>query len=204
VDLPSDGGFHSVALRSWEASLTVSYRSVPRHDPRVFRRVEATIGPAGALLPGPVDVVVDGRLELTAPWEGSSGRGVLQLGLGAEDRLRVARNVRNREESAGIFGQQRRLFTTVEVDVASSLQRPVRVELLDRLPVAAAGSSIAVEVVEASPPAREHPGEPGGPILKGGRSQVVELPPGGEARATWTWSITMSSKEELEGGDRRG
>ncbi|MCA9492301.1 MAG: DUF4139 domain-containing protein [Myxococcales bacterium] len=204
VDLPSDGRFHSVAVRTWDASLSVGYRAVPRTDPRAFRRVVATIEHAGALLPGPVDVYVDGRLELVAPWGGTPGRGKLLLGLGPEDRIRLVRNVRYREESAGVFGGSRRLHTSIEVQLASSLQRPVRVELLERLPVPADGKDPTVEQTEASPVARAWEGEPGEPILKGGRVQVVELSPGGEGRAVLSYTVTLGSKDELVGGDRRG
>lgn len=204
VDLPSDGRFHSVAVRTWTASLSVGYRAVPRSDPRAFRRVEASIEHAGALLPGPVDVYVDGRLELVAPWSGTPGRGKLLLGLGPEDRIRLVRNVRYREESAGVFGGSRRLHTSIEVQLASSLQRPVKVELLERLPVPADGKDPAVEQTEASPVARAYEGEPGEALLKGGRVQVVELSPGGEGRAVLSYAVTLGSKDELVGGDRRG
>lgn len=204
VDVPSDGRSHSVAVQTWPVELDTTYRTVPRHDPRAFRRVTASLSYGSPLLPGPVDVYVDGRLELTSPWEGSPGQGKIRLGLGAEDRLKVVRNVRYREESAGMFGGSRKLHTVIEVSVASSLARPVRLEILDRVPVPLAGAESTVEVVDATPVAREYPGEPNGPILKGGRVQVLDLPPGGEARATLSFAVTIGSKAEIVGGDRRG
>ncbi|MEQ1506650.1 MAG: DUF4139 domain-containing protein, partial [Myxococcota bacterium] len=204
VDVPADGLAHSVAVRTWPVGLEVAYRAVPRRDPRVFRRVTATIDYPSPLLPGPVDVYVGGRLELTSPWAGSPGRGQLRIGLGAEDRLKLVRNVRYREETAGLFGGSRRLHTTIEVQVASSLGRGVRVELLDRLPIPRDGKEPVVEETEAAPVARPYTGEPDGPILKGGRVQWVEVPPGSEARATLGYAVTLGARDELVGGDRRG
>jgi hypothetical protein len=114
VDVPSDGLPHTVAVETWPVDLDVAYRAVPRLDPRAFRQVTATVPYERPLLPGPVEVYVDGRLELASPWAGSGGRGKLEIGLGAEDRLKLVRNVRYREETAGLFGGSRRLFTTVE------------------------------------------------------------------------------------------
>lgn len=204
VDIPSDGAGHSVAVVGWPAELAVAYRAVPRADPRAFRRVTARLTYTRPLLPGPVDVYVGGKLELTSPWAGSSGRGELKIGLGAEDRLKVVRNVRYREESAGMFGGSRRLHTAIEVSVASSLARPVKVEILDRVPIDPAGKDVAVEITEASPVAEPYTGEPDGAILKGGRSQTVDLPPGGEAKAILAYAVTLGAKDEIVGGDRRG
>lgn len=201
--LPSDGRVHSVAVFAQDASLSVSYRAVPRHDARVFRRVAAQIGHAGALLPGPVEVQVGGALERTVAWSGSRGRGALQLNLGTEDRLELVRNVRYAEEKAGMLGGSRRLRTTIEVSIASHMGRAVAVEVLERVPVAD-GDAPGVEVTEASPVAREWTGDPEGPALRGGRVQVIEVAAGSQARAVLGYSVTLGAKDTLAGGERRG
>lgn len=204
VDVPSDGLPHSMAVEAWAAEIGVAYRAVPRHDPRAFRRVTATIDYPRPLLPGPVDVYVGGQLELTSPWAGSPGAGRLQIGLGAEDRLKLVRNVRYHEESAGVFGGSRRLHTTIEVEVASSLPDAAQIEILERIPVALQDKELSVEITEASPPAGVYEGEPDGPILKGGRAQRLELDAGGRATATLAYAVTLGARDELVGGDQRG
>jgi hypothetical protein len=205
VDVPADGHPHSVAVTAWPAGLSVWYRAVPRLDPRAFRMVDVRLeGASGSLLPGPVDVLVGGRLELTTPWSGSAGRGQLRIGLGAEDRLKVARNVRYKEESAGLFGGSRRLATQIDVQVASALPHAARLELLERIPLPAEKESLTVEITESSPVAEAWKGEVDGPLAKGARLQRLDLAPGGEARATLSYAITLGAKDELVGGDRRG
>jgi hypothetical protein len=204
VDLPSDGRSHTIAVESWLAELSVAYRAVPRHDLRAFRMVTAKVSYPHPLLPGPVDVYVDGRLELTSPWSGSPGRGELKLGLGAEDRIKLARNVRYHEESAGMLGGSRRLVTRIEVKVASALGQLVKLELLERLPVPLEPQRVTIDLIEGSPAAHPYAGEPDGPILKGGRRQVLELPPEEERTAVLSYGVTLNKGEELVGGDRRG
>jgi hypothetical protein len=204
VDIPSDGQPHTIAVRAWPATLDVAYIAVPRHDPRAFRRVTARIEYARALLPGPVDVYVGGKLELASPWAGSPGRGELVIGLGAEDGLKLVRNVRYGEEGAGMFGGSRRMTTTIEVSVASSLPHPVQLELLERIPVPLDGKEIAVEFIRALPEAERYKGGPNGPILAGGRRQLLEIPPGGVAEAALSYAITIAGRDQLVGGDRRG
>lgn len=202
VHLPSDARPHRISLGTLAVQLDVRYRSVPRSDPRVYRSVRATLAERKVLLPGPVDVHVDGALVLSTSWSGSAAGQPLDLDLGVEEGLRLARNVRYREENTGLFSGGRRVHTEVELSLASSLDRAVRVELYDRIPVAA-GDEVEVSLVSGQPVARPFAGEPGRP-LKGGLVQQVELAPGGEARATLHWSMSLASRLEVEGGERRG
>lgn len=203
TDVPSDGRFHSVAVFAEAVKLGARYRTVPQVDPRVFRIVDAQIERSMPLLAGPVDVFVAGDLVLTAPWSGTPGRGNIELGLGVEDALQIARNVRYDELATGLFGGGRRIDTSVEVTIASGLAREVRLEILSRIPVPD-DDTIKVEDLQSSPVAEKWEGDAGGPILKGGRRQLVKVPPGGEVVTTLSYGVRIGAKDELIGGDRRG
>lgn len=204
VHLPSDGRFHSVALFEEPIELTTRYVAVPRHDARVYRRVTASLQRSEPLLPGPVEVLVDGALEITTPWQGTASAGALTLHLGVEDRLEVARNVRYEEASAGMFGGRRTLTTRIEVDVASAMSRDVEVELMERVPVASEGVDVSVELVEAAPRAVPWEGGADDPLQEGLHRQRLPLPAGGRGHARLVYAVTLSAKDELVGGDRRG
>lgn len=204
TEIPSDGRWHSVALDSEEIELDVRLRTVPRMQLKAYRTVVATLGGRShPLPPGPVDVIVDGAHTLSAPWRGSPGGGRLEVGLGVEDGLKITRNVRYHDESAGLFGGGRRLHTEVEVELASSLSRAVQVEVLDRVPVSSE-DDVRVELVDSQPPAAEFKGDPDGPVLEGGLRQEVPLPAGGQLRTTLHYTVTLAGRLELAGGDRRG
>ncbi|MBW1878510.1 MAG: DUF4139 domain-containing protein, partial [Deltaproteobacteria bacterium] len=202
VDITSDGHFHSVGVFTRPLELAIRYRVVPQMDARAFRSVTARLADAVPLLPGPVKVFVGGALEITTPWKGSAPGASLELGLGAEDRIRVARNVRYREESGGLFRGARRLHTAIEGQFASSLSRAAELEVLERVPVAGE-DGVDVELVDSKPTAERWKGDPDGPLLKGGLRQVVTVSPGGEATATIHYSVTLSARDEITGGDRR-
>jgi hypothetical protein len=203
VDIVSDGHFHSVGVFTRPLEMSIGYRVVPQMDARAFRSVTARLAEAVPLLPGPVDVFVGGALEITTPWKGSARGATLELGLGPEDRIRVARNVRYREESGGLFRGGRRLHTEVEVRFASSLSRAAELEVLERMPVPGE-DSVEVALASSKPTAKEWKGDPDGAILRGGLRQVVTLSPGGEATTTIHYTITLSARDEITGGDRRG
>lgn len=203
VDIPSDGGFVQVACSSHPARLELRYRAVAREDPRVFRRLLAKLDVGGPLLPGPVDIYVGGSLVRSFPLAAGSRGAVVTLGMGAEDGLKLARNVRYREESAGMFRGSRRLHTEIDVEVASSLQRAVEIELLERLPIAG-DDEVEVRLVASTPEAEPWKGDKGRPEVQGGHVQRLTVPAGGLSKALFHYSVTMDNKMELMGGDRRG
>jgi hypothetical protein len=204
VHLPSDGRFHSVALFEEPLRLTTRYVAVPRHDPRVYRRVTASLQRSEPLLPGPVEVLVDGALELTTPWEGSAHAGALQMHLGVEDRLSLARNVRYDEASVGMFGGRRKLSTAIEVTVASAMGSDVEVEVLERVPVVPESADATVEIEASSPRAVPYEGRPDAPVREGIVRQRLPVAAKGSATARLTYAVTLNSKDEIVGGDRRG
>jgi hypothetical protein len=203
ADIPSDGRFHAVAVFTQPVTLDAHYRTVPHVDPRVFRRVRAQIHRATALIAGPVDIFVGGDLVLTSPWAGTPGGGEIHLGLGVEDALQVARNVRYDEHARGLFGGARQVETSIEVCVASALAREVRLEILSRIPVTDS-DDITIEMGASEPRAKPYEGEPDGPLLKGGLCQSVRVPPGGKVVTTLAYAVKIGAKHELIGGDRRG
>lgn len=202
-DIPADGAWHSVSLTTEALDLSIAYRAIPREDPRVFRNLTATMTSALPLLAGPVDVFVAGRLELTTPWRGSGQDSPIELGLGPEDGIRLARNARYREEATGMFGGGRRIHTDVELTLASSLSRAITVEVFDRMPVAD-DDTVSVSLESAEPTAAPWPGDGTETPLKGGLRQQVHIPPGGEARATLHWHMSVGARYEVDGGERRG
>ena len=63
---------------------------------------------------------------------------------------------------------------------------------------------VKVELVEALPTLEVYEGEPRGARLDGGRRQRVQVPASGEGLAALEYAVTLSNKQELLGGDRRG
>lgn len=165
--------------------------------------MRAQIHRATALIAGPVDIFVGGDLVLTSPWAGTPGGGEIHLGLGVEDALQVARNVRYDEHARGLFGGARQVETSIEVCVASALAREVRLEILSRIPVTDS-DDITIEMGASEPRAKPYEGEPDGPLLKGGLCQSVRVPPGGKVVTTLAYAVKIGAKDELIGGDRRG
>lgn len=203
VNAPADGTFHNLALSEHEVTARARFVVVPRESQSAFRFVELDSPLDAPLLDGPIDVYVGEDFLLTAPLREVGPGGVVRLGLGVEQRLKVARNARFSERSAGLMGGRLELEHAVEVTLSNQLRRPATVEVRERLPTTAEGDD-DVSVVEGEvTPAWEAWEPDDDPSLEGGRRWEVEVPPGEERTLRATYVVKIASKHELAGGNRR-
>jgi hypothetical protein len=202
-EVPADGLPHRVSLGEARVAPALRLRCVPLEDPKVFR--EATLqNPFEApLLAGPVEVTVDGQRLGVTPMQRTDRGGSLAVGLGVEERLRVSRNVRAEEASAGLLGGSTAIAHQVEIELASALGREVEVEVLDRVPVSDE-RQVEIERLPADPPPEEYRQPEGAQALRGGLLFRVRVAPGGKARAGHGYRVLIPSRDELVGGNRRG
>ncbi len=128
ADVPASGRPYRVAIGSAEGEARPPLRRCPRGAAEVYREAEITNPFAAPLLSGPVEVFLDGALLTTSNLTFVDRGGMLHLGLGVEERLRVARNARVEEGSAGLLGGTTTVDHHVTIDVASSLGHPVAIE----------------------------------------------------------------------------
>lgn len=202
-DVPSDGALHRVPLGRAEAVSSVRHRCAPAESPEVYREVELKNPFDAPLLAGPVDVYADGSLVVVASNDRIDRGGTLRVGLGVEDRLRVARNVRFAEETRGVLGGESVLTTAVSVELSSALGAPSLVEVVDRVPVTQ-DKDVRVEWVRANPEPEAYTQAERGAPLRGGKLWKVIVPAGGKTSLAYEYRVTLPSKSELVGGNRRG
>jgi uncharacterized protein (TIGR02231 family) len=203
ADVPSDGIPHRVTVATGDATSALRWRTVPREAAEVYKEAQLQNPFAAPLLAGPVDVYVDGSLLVTSAIDKIDRGGRMTVGMGVEDRLRVARNARSDEDTAGLLGGSTVVTTMVTIDLTSSLGRDATVEVVDRIPVT---DDKACEIDEAfhSPYMEPYDQAERGSIVRGGvRWREVVVPAGGKQQLILRYKITFSSKSEIQGGNRR-
>jgi uncharacterized protein (TIGR02231 family) len=154
------------------------------------------------LLSGPVDVFVDGALLTTSRLAFVDRGGTLRIGLGVEDRLRIARNARMEEGTAGLLGGSTTVDHAVTIDLASSLGREVDVDVFERLPVSD-DKDVEVKLTRARPEAQKYTQVERGAPIRHGLAWKVHLPPGEREKVELGYRVTFPAKSELVGGNRR-
>lgn len=201
-DLLSDGQFHSLAIDVREAEAKPRYIAVPRETQDVFRTVALRNPLAAPLLPGPADVYVAGKFALTTPIELTPIGARIELGLGVEQAIKIARNISFAEETTGMFKRQLALRHTIEIEIANHLSSAATVEVRERLPTVTDGEDdIELSVERVDPSWEDH--ESADRSLRGGRRWVVEVPANQKRELAATWVATIPINHELLGGNRR-
>lgn len=207
LEVPSDGAWHGVALGRRDAPVAIRHVAVPREVSDVFRMARLDNPHDAPLLPGPLDVY-DGRdFLLTTAIDFTPPGGHVEVGLGVDQRVKIARNSRYREETTGMLRGSLRLEHEVEIEVENLHARPIDLEVRERLPVPGGDdddTEIEVDRVEpawqAWTPEPAHPGEP---RLRGGHRWRLEVAAGGKRTLALGYHIKIAGKHELVGGNRR-
>jgi uncharacterized protein (TIGR02231 family) len=207
VDVASDGAWHSLAITQRAATVTLRHVAVPREQPDVFR-VAAIANPFdGPLLAGPIDVYDRGQFLVTSDVDATPPGGKVEIGLGVDPQVKVARNSEFREEATGMLRGGLRLVHGIAIDVENLSARAIDLEVRERVPVTVPGDEAIEVAVTRVEPAWERwtpdPQAPADERLRGVHRWRVGVPPNGKAALRAGYEVKIASKLELVGGNRR-
>lgn len=202
VLVPADGLPHRVVIMSAVSQPTLRLIAVPRERPEVYREAELKNPCEAPLLAGPVDVYVEGSLLSTATIAAIDRGGSLNIGMGVEERVRVARNVRSDEETVGLLGGSTQINHAVSIELSSALGQQCVIEVFERLPISD-DKAVAVELLAARPEPKEYTQAERGAPIRGGLLWRLLLPAGGKAKIEYQYRILFPAKTEIVGGNRR-
>jgi hypothetical protein len=204
IDIPSDGQFHSVALLEENAEIDMRYVVVPREDTNVFRIAQLRNPLRSPLLSGSTDVYVDGEYILSTRINTVPPKGQMELGLGVEQSIKVARNTSFKEVRSGMslvaFNELRH---SIHIEIANRLGRDARIEVRERVPVPQADVKVDVTVTQVSPAWEKYEQQERNAVIKGGYRWHVNVPAGGETELTADYTIKTFVDNELVNGNRR-
>jgi Domain of unknown function (DUF4139)/N-terminal domain of unknown function (DUF4140) len=207
VDVASDGAWHSIAVTAKSATAKVRHVAVPREQPDAFRMTTIANPFAGPVLPGPIDVYDRGQFLITSTVDYAPPGANVEIGLGVDAQVKIARNTEFREEAAGMLRGALRLIHTIAIDVHNLSARGVDLEIRDRIPVTRDGDDDVEVLVTRVDPAWERwtpdPNAPKEARLRGGHCWKLALPPGGKKTLSAGYEVKIAGKLELVGGNRR-
>ena len=202
ADVPANGLPHRVAVGAADAISTPCFVAVPREAAEVYREAEIKNPFDAPLLTGPVDVFMDGALMTTSEMTYVDRHGSMRIGLGVEERLRVARNARVDESSAGLLGGSLVVDHAVTIDLSSSLGRSATVDVIERIPLSDE-KDVDVKLTYTHPDHQKYTqAERGSPLRRGIRFSVP-VPAGEKAKIEIGYRVTLPAKNEIVGGNRR-
>lgn len=174
------GQARKIALARFPLQAELGRTAAPRLDRAAYLTAKVVNATGFPILPGTAGVYVGDQFVGRAALRSTPAGGELQLAFGADDRIEIERRVLERKhDTSGLLDKKDVWRYRVRISVKSRWDEPVRLTLLDLLPVAR-DASIEVAVLDGSTrPTREDPERPGVRAweleLKPRQEQVVEL-----------------------------
>ncbi|MEQ9234830.1 mucoidy inhibitor MuiA family protein [Coleofasciculus sp. E2-BRE-01] len=204
VDVPSDGLFHSVALTSQSTDVNLRYVVVPREDTNVFRIAQLRNPLDAPLLSGSVDVYIDGEYILSTTLPTIPTQGQIELGLGVEQGIKVARNTTyQKKRSSQLLVAFNELYHHLTIDIANHLANEARIEIRERIPVPQEGEKVDVELGKVSPQWHKYEQEEREKPIQGGYRWRIKVPSQQQAKLSAQYTIKTYADNEVIGGNRR-
>jgi uncharacterized protein (TIGR02231 family) len=207
IDVKSDGAWHSVAVTVKSSTAKLHHVAVPRAQSDVFR-IGAIANPfQGPLLPGPIDVYDRGKFLVTSSVDYTPPGATVEIGLGVDPAIKIARNTTFREEAAGMLRGRLELHHTITIDVDNLSPRAIDLEVRERIPVTREGEDDIEVAIGRVEPAWERwtpdADAPRDKRLRGGHRWRVAVPPGKKQTLRASYEVKIATKHELVGGNRR-
>jgi len=207
VDVRSDGAWHSLPITAASSTATIRHVAVPREQLDVFRVATLANPFAGPLLPGPIDVYDRGQFLLASKLDGAPPSGSVEIGLGVDGAVKIARNTEFREEATGMLRGALRLVHAITVDIDNLTGHSIELEIRERLPVTRDGDDDVEVIAGKTEPAWQRwtpdPDAPEDERLRGGHCWRLPLAAGSKRTLRASYEVKIAAKLELVGGNRR-
>ena len=167
------GRARKVFLSGFTLQAELSRVTAPRADPSAFLAAKAVNGTGATLLPGQASVFLGDEFVGRAQVALTPPGGEVKLAFGADDRVKVERQVvERRHETSGLFTKDDVIRYRVRTTVKNLWSKPVTVRLLDLVPMSRE-EDVKVVVLDGSTP----PTEPDDPMKPGVKAWVLALDP---------------------------
>lgn len=190
VDIPADGTQASSIIAIEKVPVTAEFVTVPKLSPRVYLKSEVTNNTVYPLLAGQVNVFNDAVFTGKAYLKTISAGETFDLYFGADDQIKVKREVAKVRKKAGLLGSNSVSYRTT-VELENYKKSSVTVSLLDQLPLPG-NAEIKVNLEDAAPKPDET--RPDGTLV-----WKVSLAPGEKKKVSYDIVIEYPKGRDLVG-----
>ena len=193
---------HRVLVKNTTSSTQQEFLTLPKEDAAVYRYLTLTNPFATPLLAGPVEVFIGGAFLTTSEIKAVDKGGKIMLGLGVEERLRVARNARINEANTGLLRGRTEVEHHITIEVSSSLSVEALIKVVDRIPVTD-NKDLEVIMIGAAPECTPYDQSDRGEPIRGGLLWNLQVKPNQKAKINLHYKLSLPAKNEVIGGNRR-
>lgn len=136
VALPSDGAQRKTLIGEATLEATLDYLSVPKLGQEAYLRAKTRNRSEFVLLPGDASLFHDDELVGTTTFEEPlTPQAEFELQLGVDSRIRIERELTQRDTGKTLIGNTRRMTFGYKIKVTNTRGEPARVSVQDQIPV---------------------------------------------------------------------
>jgi uncharacterized protein (TIGR02231 family) len=136
VTVPPDGAPHKVLVARFPLPPRLDYVCAPKLAEAVYRRAKLINNSPYTLLKGDANLFIGEEFIGSTPLELTAPQAEVELFLGADDRIKVERELKRREVGKQFIGGKRHLAFGYEIRLENLLGSPARLTVHDQFPVA--------------------------------------------------------------------
>lgn len=150
VAVPSDGAPHKTTVTTMDLDAQLDYVTVPKLAQEAYLRAKVINSSRFIFLPGPAGIFHGADFIGTTSLETVVPNGELEVQLGVDDRIKVERDLTERQMGKAFIGNTKRTTFGYKITLTSRLDLPTRITVFDQLPVSR-NEEIKVKLQDLSP-----------------------------------------------------
>ena len=191
--IPSDGETHNVSLALSDEKAELAYYALPKRVQSAFLKAKLKNPFAFPLIPGSVNLYLDGKLSGSA-WinETVVAGGDLELALGSDETLGVERKLEKKDTGyAGLLSKEKSVEYTYHITLTNGKSKEVKLQVEDQFPVS---QNDKIKVVRLLPKSSDAEIDEKGKVV-----WTVALAPGAKKTLTLSFRIEFPQDMKVQG-----
>ena len=175
----SDGQQHRIPLQSTTHTATSFYEASPSLEEISYLKGTVENTNAQAILQGAANIFLNGHFTVQTTLQTTKAGGLLELPLGADENIRIKRNITPLQRKEGLIKQQEITDYTIKIEIGNYKQKPISIRVLDQLPISQ-NKEITIEYLTASHPYKQKDKNHQGILywdleIPAGQTETIEL-----------------------------
>jgi uncharacterized protein (TIGR02231 family) len=154
ANIPSDGSPHRALIAITEFPARLDYVTAPKIACEAYLRAKVTNSSSLILLPGKANIFHGDEFTGSTQLKNIAPREEFELQLGVDDRIKVERELLERDVSKTFIGNNRRVLYAWVIRLNNLLDHPARITVMDQIPHSRR-EEIKVKQSDATPRATE-------------------------------------------------
>jgi len=133
--IPSDGQQHRIPIQGNTFQAESFYETTPSLEELAYLKATITNGNPQAILQGGTNIFLNGHFTVQSSLQTTAVGGILELPLGADENIRIKRNITPMQRKEGLIKQQEITDYTVKIEIANYKKKDIAIRVLDQLPI---------------------------------------------------------------------